>query len=534
MRKSVLLTGAVALLGLGACGDQLSVTNVSNPDVDRVLSTADGVEATVAGFGSQLNNPLRRSDAVPTQAKILADLTFASVANFGMAARETNRTLIINDLGNDHESSNLDNYNEFQQLARAAANALGAFGRIKAAGNNTLSEGDENRMRAFAYLILGQAMGYVSFAYDSGAAVTEAVTSEEIPELVGAAELNAAAVAALDSAVIIAGRGMSDVPAVWMSQGSAGDVDEARFIEIARSLRARVRAGVARTPAQRAALDWASIIADATNGLSSDHIIQIGGNTGWSAGYDASQMYVSTGWGSLPMVFLGMADTSGAYQSWYNTSPSTRRAFLVQTADIRWPLGSTRAAQQADTPPDDIFPRYIRNRESGRDIPAPGTGENFYDHRRYGPTNSSATGGPFTDISKTEIDMLAAEGYIRTSQAALAVPLINLTRVANGLPAVTTAGVPVAPGCTPRLPNGTCGDLLEAMKYEKRMETAFTGYMPWFVDARGWGDIRANTAIEWPVPYQEMQNRQKAYYNGQLNAAATSTYGYCADGSTGC
>lgn len=524
MRKSVILTGAVALLGLGACGDQLAVTNVSEPDVDRVLSTAEGVEATVAGFGAQLNNPQRRSDAVPTQGKILADLTFASVANFGMAARESNRTLIINDLGNDHESSNLDNFNEFQQLARASANALGAFARIKADGRNTLNEEDENRMRAFAYLILGQAMAYTSFVYDSGAAVTEAVTSEEVPELVGAAELNVAALQALDSAVIIAGRGMSSVPKEWLSQ--TGAISQARFISLARSYRARARVGVARTPAQRAAVDWAAVIDDATNGITSDHVVQIGGTTGWSAGYDAAQIYVSTGWGSLPMVFLGMADTSGAYQAWYNTPANLRRAFVVQTPDLRWPQGSTRADQQLDTEGIDISPRYIANRETGRDIPAPGTGENFYDHRRYAVTEASSTGGPFTDMSETEIDMLAAEGYIRTSQPALAVPLINKTRAANGLPDVTVAGVPNTFDCVPRLPNGTCGDLLEAMKWEKRMETAFTGYMPWFIDTRGWGDIRAGTAIEWPVPYQEMQARSKPYYNGQLNFPGPSTYGF--------
>ncbi len=533
MRKSVILTGAVALLGLGACAD-LAVPNVSEPDVDRVLSTAEGVQATIAGFGSQLNNPQRESNSVPTQGKILADLTFASVANFGMAARESNRTLIINDLGNDHQSSNLDNFNEFQQLARAAANALGAFSRIKADGLNTLSADDENRMRAFGYLILGQAMAYTSFVYDSGAAVTEAVTSDQVPELVGAAELNVAALEALDSAVVIAGRGMSDVPADWLSQGDAGDIGQADFIRLARSFRARARAGVARTPGERAALDWTSIIADATNGITSDHVVQIGGTTGWDADYDVFQMYVSTGWGALPMVFLGMADTSGAYQAWYNTTPNLRRAFLVQTPDLRWPQGSTREEQQADTPSDLILPRYIRNRETGRDIPAPGTGEGWYDHRRYGEAESNPEGGPFTDMSKTEIDMLAAEGYIRTGQEALAVPLINITRQANGLPPVTVAGVPNTFDCVPRLPDGSCGSLLEAMKWEKRMETAFTGYMPWFVDARGWGDIRAGTAIEWPVPYQEMQARSKPFYNGTLNAAGTSTYHFCANGSTGC
>ena len=134
--------------------------------------------------------------------------------------------------------------------------------------------------------------------------------------------------------------------------------------------------------------------------------------------------------------------------------------------------------------------------------------------------------GNYVEMSKTEIDMLAAEGYIRTGDNASAVTLINVSRVRNGLPPVTTAGVPTANACVPKLPNGTCGSLLEAMKYEKRMETMMTGYMVWFTDSRGWGDLPQNTATEWPVPYQEMQARLQPYYNGTLRQTAASTYGF--------
>lgn len=527
MRKSVLITGAVALLGFTACGDQLSVTNTNNPDVERVLSTAKGIEATISGFGAQLNNPQRASESVNTQSKIMAEETFATVANFGMAARVASRREISNELGNDHSDGNLSVYNTMQRLSRSVANALAAFDRVKAAGFNTLSSADENRMLAFAYLILGQSQGYVSIAYDSGAIVTAAVVSGEIPGLSGAAELNAAALAALDSAVTIAGRGMSSVPNTWIS-GVA--LTEANFIRLARSYRARIRAGVARTAAARAALDWPTIIADAAAGITADHNVTIGGTTGWSAGFDAGQIYVTGGWHAVPMAFAGMADSSGAYQTWYNTSPtSSRRAFLVRTADQRWATGDTRAAQQASTPTNSILPRYFRNRPTGEDVVAASSGESYYDHRRYGATNVSTTGGPYTDMSKTEMDMLAAEGHHRAGNLALAEPLIDISRTRNGLPSVVGVGAGVVPGgnaCVPKLPSGACGSLLDALKYEKRMETAFTGFMTWFTDSRGWSDLPANTAVEWPVPYQEMQARQSPYYNGTNTFVGPSTYGF--------
>jgi hypothetical protein len=139
-------------------------------------------------------------------------------------------------------------------------------------------------------------------------------------------------------------------------------------------------------------------------------------------------------------------------------------------------------------------------------------------------------------MSKTEIDMLAAEGYIRTGQLPQAVALIDASRVKNGLAPIGSVASATAPigtgaGCVPRVPqppsfNSTaCGNVLEAMKYEKRMETAYTGYMIWFTDSRGWGDLVATTPIEWPVPYQEMQARLQPFYNG-LRAAGVGTYGF--------
>jgi len=46
------------------------------------------------------------------------------------------------------------------------------------------------------------------------------------------------------------------------------------------------------------------------------------------------------------------------------------------------------------------------------------------------------------------------------------------------------------------------------MKWEKRLETSFTGYAQWFIDSRGWGDLTRGTVTEWPVPWEELYARQ--------------------------
>jgi hypothetical protein len=101
---------------------------------------------------------------------------------------------------------------------------------------------------------------------------------------------------------------------------------------------------------------------------------------------------------------------------------------------------------------------------------------------------------------------------------------------------VVTSTTQQVPGglssCVPQVPSGStvsCGTLFEALKYEKRMETAYSSFGRFWIDDRGWGDLVAGTALEFPVPYQEMQSRQKGSYNlggGFGSSSPKGTYGF--------
>ncbi len=542
MRKHYIM-GSGLLLGLTACGgDALNITNINNPDVARAYATPAGVEGVVAGLGPQVFNPQRATESVNTQAKILTGESFASVANFGMAARaQIPRSIISNELGNDNQTGNLANFNSFSRVARTASNAIVAVNALAKTGQTIGSPAQDARARAFSFLMLGQSLGMLSLAYDSAAIVTPAVPSDQVPGLSSAAAVNTAALAMLDSAIAVAtsaaatnGANGFPLPATWINGQS---LTQANFVRLARSYKARYRAGVARTVAARAAVDWTAVIADATNGITADFTVNIGNSSGWTSAFDVGQIYVTGGWHSLPYFYYGMADVSGGYDAWLATPRDSRRAFVIVSPDKRWPTGTTRAAQQAQAPTV-VLPtgQYFRNRPTGEDVPLTGPGDSFYDHRRYGAVNLAGSAGPYVEMSKTELDMLAAEGYIRAGNLSAAASLINVTRVKNGLDpvSVTSATQPISTNlatCVPRVPQAPaftstgCGTILEAMKYEKRMETAFTGYMVWYTDNRGWGDNIEGTVIEWPVPYQEMQARQSGYYNGTLRAPK-GTYGF--------
>jgi hypothetical protein len=242
---------------------------------------------------------------------------------------------------------------------------------------------------------------------------------------------------------------------------------------------------------------------------------------------------------------LGMADTTGAYDAWLQQALTARTPFLLRTADKRFPSGNTRALQQAPTgnsragtPPGSIV--YFRNRPTGEDSPADPWGTWFYDNHRSWAIRANGGNGPYVMFAVAENDMLAAEGYLRTGQVALAIPLINKYRTRAGLAAipltalitdVVPGSTPMSNDCVPRVPqppayNTTaCGTVFEAMKWEKRVETNLIGYGQWFIDSRGWGDLTTGTPLEWPVPYQELFARNKASYTTAARAT-TGTYGF--------
>jgi hypothetical protein len=69
--------------------------------------------------------------------------------------------------------------------------------------------------------------------------------------------------------------------------------------------------------------------------------------------------------------------------------------------------------------------------------------------------------------------------------------------------------VPKRPSNASNAGGGTvaCGNLFEALKWEKRIETAFSYFGGWFLDSRGWGDLAQSVPYHWAPPFQELQAR---------------------------
>ena len=543
---------------LAACteGNVLSVKNLNNPDVARVFATPAGVESIISTLYQQLNNGVNTTN-VQAQGHVMSLEGYSTVANFGMNVRAAiPRNPIVNDRGNQVDGGNLADFSNMQKLARTATNAIMALDKITASQGTTGSPAEDARDRAFAFFVNGAALGYAALVYDSAAIINETVIAADLavdpaglipPPLSGYKDVMPAALAQLDTALAIAnsavagGTGGFPLNAAWIN-GQA--MTQAQFVQYIHSWKARLRAGVARTPAERAAVDWPSVIADAQAGITADIAVTVGG--GWRCSYDCSQMYVAIGWHEMTPMILGMADTSGTYATFMSNTLSTRDGsqVLIITPDQRLPQGATRAAQNLDTPYASApfkAGRYFDNRLSTDDFAGDGWGTSNYDHKRYLSIFKASGAGPQVQFPLAENTMLEAEGMIYAGNFAGATTLINASRANHGLPAIgviTTATQQIAggQGCVPKVPQPpafttiACGTILEAMKWEKRMEIAYSTYMGWFQDSRGWGDLPAGTALQWPVPNEEMDSRIEPFYNlgglGKPSSAAVGTYGF--------
>jgi hypothetical protein len=462
--------------------------------------------------------------------------------------------------GNDNSIGNLcapeqrrvyEYENEVQRVASSVLKQLNTPGYTLG------SAARDARGKAFAHFLRGLALGTLAETYDSTAVITESMDAVDPGELKGYLEVADSALAALqlaidftDASVAAGGSDGFPLPPAWIP--SSTTMSAAEFKKLAHSYAARYRAGVARTPAERAAVDWNKVIADAQAGITADHD-NITSTTGGPSDSWRQAMDGPSNYQGQPPWIIGMGDVSGAYATWTSLAVAARGpTFHMVSPDLRLPQGGTRAEQQDDfkisscSAASTKCKRYIVNRASNADQTAQiPWGGSEYDFARFHSWVTSGDGtarnGSLVFFTLAELNLLEAEGHIRKGEFAQAAALINKTRVANGgLPAITAFdGTSPVPGgdvnCVPKVPADVqgpvkCGNMMEALKWEKRLETENTHWMAWFIDSRGWGDLPAGTPLYWATPFSDLQVRNKPVYSvggsNPVGGAAKGTYGW--------
>ena len=527
-KKLIPLVALAAAVGVSACEKQLTVVNPNSGDTKRVLGTPDDAEALIGTYYKRWSSGVYGSNSnLESMANIFALQNYSSLANNCQNSHAPfSGATNFNSPGNTCGGDQFRMYSLMGEVNRVASSFLTQVKNGLTLG----STARDNRGKAWAEFLNGLSLGYAALMHDSASVVSVGQEAQDAGTLSGYKVVMDSALAAMQRSLDLAnapatGGGGFPIPAAWLPSPTVWTTAE--FTKLVRSYRARFRAQLARTPAERGAANWPAIIADAQAGFTADHILTTSTTVGPTHAW--RQQYESFGlWHQMPPFFIGMGDVSGSYAAWIAQPIGERAGFFMVTPDLRFPQGATRAAQQADFAisscqgASQVCKRYFVNRASGGDqLAGLGWGWSNYDFVRFHSWQTSGDGtarnGNTPFFAKSELDMLQAEGLIRTGQFAAAAALINITRVRNGLPALTafdaTSPVPgSATDCVPKIPVApfnvvACGNMWEAMKYEKRIETAYVSYAPWYLDGRGWGDLPIDTPLYWAVPYQDLQAR---------------------------
>jgi hypothetical protein len=515
-----LILPALLLFGAAGCVD-LDVQNPNQPEAERALATAGDVESLIAGTFLQWWNAEWSPNGLGPMLSVQSFQHSAFPANFGMTEYSAFPRARIN---NDPAHNFYGQWaNPWVWNYRAIASARDGLMAMNS-GRVTFPAAQERRARAWAKMNMGLAHASLATVFDQAFIVDENTDITQPMEAQPYQAVMTAALGYLDEAIALAQGGTFEIPETWISQVTTS----AELTRVMYSFKARYRAAVARTPEERRAVNWDAVIADADRGVTQDWTMRLNNVTPW--GQYGSGFYimaqgapVTTGplagnwsaiWQQISYFHLGMADQSGNYQRWLSAPMGERHAnlganpadpFVIVTPDTRFPRGTTLDEQRllANTG------RYYQAAPTSGMHGQAGRGtwrwSWYINIRERHWADDAATNPYYTWIPKAEMDLLKAEGLFYKQDFAGAAALINRTREAAGLNATNAAGLNTS--CVPKLPNGSCGNLFEMLKWEKRNEQLAQGLMsaPWWFDSRGWGDLYRGTQLEFPMPCREAQ-----------------------------
>lgn len=525
---------ALVALTTTACLD-LDVINPNAADAGRALVTDTDIEALIGGGWRNWWNCTSASTGPGPILMTMAYQHSATAANFGMVEFSGTPRVPA------HSVPSAVYYNEntgncWIWLNRSISAVVDGLKALEG-GGVTLPADRKARADAYGYFILGLAHAHMAILYDQGYIYDPTMDMEDV-ELKPYTEVIAAAMGYFDKAAASVGGQSFLVPATWMSR----EVSAADLTRLIYSYKARYRAAVARTPAERAAVNWQAVISDLDKGITETWAVDVRTATGFSSGTKVN-IFRYGAWGQLTYVVYGMADQSGQYQKWIAkpvadrhpnlSADQTSDPFLIVTPDKRFPQGTDRATQSLAANRGTKYHIYTGSGGYSVGWLRPDRGSFRWSYYRYHVEDMWLVAANRTDspeFTLEEARLLRAEALLRTGNNAGAAAIINETRVAAGLNATDAAGTNSS--CVPKLPNAQCGNLLEMLKWEVRMETAYQGLnmAPWYFHGRGWGDLQEGTPLHFPVPGRELELLGQPSYTfggvGGEAAAPKGTYGY--------
>jgi hypothetical protein len=492
----------VVSLALFLSCQELNVANVNQPDEERAIASAKDVEALVGGsFRSWFQ---AHAFWGIEHLSVTADALTCSWGNYSMRDMSSEPRVAFDNTTSYTYISAIEEpwYDAYRAISSANDGLRAIAGGLQIGDKGA----DTPRAKAFAKFVQGLAHGYLACFFDRAFIFDENVdVNAGTLELKGYQEVGAAAVKMLEEGIAIMEANAFTTPSTWINGVAYSNVELA---QVAHSYAARYLAQVARTPAERGAVDWNRVKAHAEKGVTKALAPKGDGAEGnWHHSLQRFHNDRGASWARLDYKMIGPSDKSGKYQTWLNTAAASRTEFDMDTDDKRLWDGTLSTAGRQNPG------KYAGNWGNSPFPIARGS----YHYSRYGYYRyENFSKGGYTDFMPVflpaENDFLIAEALLWTGGSLDQVAtLLNKTRVANGGYPAATAAAGKGEATQKRDPKAGA-TLWQMLKYEKHLEVLMTGVGLEYFDNRGWGDLVTNTPIHWPIPAKELLVLQKELY----------------------
>ena len=495
IKNKLLVLVSVVAISLYSCAD-LTVENLNQPDTDRALASSSDLVTLADGLFKSWYNSIHSYSAVGMGTAVLADAATCSWGNQGMQLFGTEPRPAWDNAPN-FSYAGITNYtfSRMYSINSSATDVLTAM-----AGGVDFG-GDAKRVEAFTKFMQGVSTGYIALVFDQGYIVDENTSDADLvnPPLKPYGELMDHAVSKLVEAATIAKANDFTISEAVIN--TPGGLDSDQFAQLAHAFAARFMANVARTKAERAAVDWAAVQSHVANAIDSDFNVFA---DAWETGfwYNEHLVYLTyPGWGRVDMRLINMMDDS--YASWSNDGanfPAPDSARIVDVAEVDDRLWSDFAY----TPSNNFRPErglYFFSNFL------------FYRHIDYiGPYSKV-----LPEISLSEMQMLHAEALVHQGNVAGAAAIVNdpagARTVRGGLPNVAA----------------TSAAVMEAIHHERMIEQFLTGVGNEWYEMRGLDYLQAGSPLHLPLPASilETLGYEKPFYTfGGVGGPGASTGGW--------
>ncbi len=357
---------------------------------------------------------------------------------------------------------------------------------------------DTPRAKVFSKFLIGIGNIHVGLLFDQGFPADETVdpNTYDFTTLKPYTEMLATGRKALRDAIADA-KAAPDftLPTTWIN---GNPLTRDQFVRVMYAYLLRSYVHEARDPAGRQATNWQLVLNLLDSSITQDFTQQAQLDIADTRSVYQSYAYFQTN-GRTSNRLIGPADTTGRYQAWLALPTDQRQAIIIATPDKRF-TNSTANAQPAGI----RFKRIAS--QTMTSVRGTYMHSNYHSARyRNPPELNFHSTGVLPIITMDEMRYIRAEALYRLNRRDEVPALLNVTRVPNGLAPVTVNGVPQSPSCVPRKDNGDCGDLFDALMYEKRIDLFPLDPSATFFDQRGWGKLLRGTPIHFPVHGRELE-----------------------------